>query len=117
MKKTVLSLLLAVVMLMLSCLTSCEEEQNLESIARCKEEFAQYYSGVDRVVGDHTDKLYFQNHTLSKEQLPRHLKFYNGKMYGLGAEQGATEDEMTITVYAYDLFGENEEIVHVKMFL
>ena len=64
MKKTVLSLLLAVVILMLSCLTSCEEEQDLESIARCKEEFAQYYSGVDRVVGDHTDKLYFQNHTL-----------------------------------------------------
>lgn len=114
MKKTVLSLLLAVVILILSCLTSCEEEPNLESIARCKEEFAQYYSGVDRVVGDHTSKLYFQNHTLSKEQLPRYLKFYNGKMYGLRAKQGATEDEMTITIYAYDLFGENEEIVHIE---
>ena len=112
MKKTVLSLLLAVVILMLSCLTSCEEEQNLESIARCKEEFAQYYSGVDRVAGDHAPKLYFQNHII--ERFLRNYKFYNGKMYGLRAEQGTTEDEMTITIYAYDLFGENEEIVHVE---
>ena len=112
MKKTCLLFLTILTLLLTSC------RQDTTQLA--KDEFSKYYNGKDEVVLNIEDNLYFETHTLKKENLEHtHLYgsilIYEKAIYYLSLESsnfGFKND--FINVYSCDFYGNNTEKVYTK---
>lgn len=97
-------------------LTSCRQD----TTQLAKDEFSKYYNGKDEVVLNIEDNLYFETHTLKKENLEHtHLYgsilIYEKSIYYLSLESsnvGFKND--FINVYSCDFYGNNIEKVYTK---
>ena len=97
-------------------LTSCRQD----TTQLAKDEFSKYYNGKDEVVLNIEDNLYFETHTLKKENLEHtHLYgsilIYEKSIYYLSLESsnvGFKND--FINVYSCDFYGNNTEKVYTK---
>ena len=97
-------------------LTSCRQD----TTQLAKDEFSKYYNGRDEVVLNIEDNLYFETHTLKKENLEHtHLYgsilIYEKSIYYLSLESsnvGFKND--FINVYSCDFYGNNTEKVYTK---
>ena len=98
-------------------LTSCRQD----TTQLAKDEFSKYYNGKDEVVLNIEDNLYFENHTLKREDLEQtHLYgsvvIYEKSLYYLSLESsnfGFKND--SINVYSCDFYGNNTEKVYSKV--
>ena len=111
--KKIFVLLLTILTLLL---TSCGED----TTQLAKDEFSKYYNGKDEVVLNIEDNLYFETHTLKKENLEHtHLYgsilIYEKSIYYLSLESsnvGFKND--FIIVYSCDFYGNNTEKVYSR---
>ena len=111
--KKIFVLLLTILTLLL---TSCGED----TTQLAKDEFSKYFNGKDEVVLNIEDNLYFETHTLKRENLEyTHLYgsilIYEKTIYYLSLESSnAGFKNDFINIYSCDFYGNNTEKVYSR---
>ena len=112
MKKTWLLLLF----ILLSIVSSCGKD----TTQLAKEEFAKYYNGIEEVVLNIDDNLYFENRVLERDKFsikPSYgtLILYEEMIYYFTVSNPSKEyRNEIINIYSCDLFGNNNNLLHTQ---